>query len=182
MKINDENLIPMNKRSERERKEIGRKGAEVTNRLKKEKKTMRQLVNDMINRDVDIEKLPPDMLELSMIIGEEKTLAAYMTAGQIKSASQGNTKAFITLTELAEKQQSQEENQTRYNMPILDITSDFVELYRKIHEAFETGNIREIISKGGRGSVKSNFWAGIAEECIYIFIIYFIIIQWIVRF
>jgi len=128
---------------------------------------MRQLVNDMINRDVDIEKLPPDMLELSMIIGEEKTLAAYMTAGQIKSASQGNTKAFITLTELAEKQQSQEENQTRYNMPILDITSDFVELYRKIHEAFETGNIREIISKGGRGSVKSNFWAGIAEECIY---------------
>ena len=52
-------------------------------------------------------------------------------------------------------------------MPITDITSDYVEVYRAVHEAFETGNLREIINKGGRGSIKSNFWASIAEETIY---------------
>lgn len=55
-----------------------------------------------------------------------------------------------------------------YRVPIEDITSDYVEVYRKIHASFAgEENIREIISKGGRGSVKSNFWSAIAEETIY---------------
>ena len=39
--------------------------------------------------------------------------------------------------------------------------------YRAVHEAF-TGdnNLREVVSKGGRGSIKSNFWAAVAYETI----------------
>lgn len=42
-----------------------------------------------------------------------------------------------------------------YTIPITDITSDFVVVYRAVHEAWETGKYREIISKGGRGHMQS---------------------------
>lgn len=39
---NEQNLIPVTKRSPRERKEICRKGAEATNRIKAQRKTLRE--------------------------------------------------------------------------------------------------------------------------------------------
>lgn len=55
----------------------------------------------------------------------------------------------------------------KWTIPISDITSDFVEPYRAVHEAFNgEEDIREIISKGGRGSIKSNFWAAVAYETV----------------
>lgn len=54
-----------------------------------------------------------------------------------------------------------------WTIPITDATSDFVEIYRTVHEAFAGEiDIHEIISKGGRGSVKSNFWGNLAYETI----------------
>lgn len=54
-----------------------------------------------------------------------------------------------------------------WTVPIMDITSDFVEIYRIVHEAFAGEiDIHEIISKGGRGSIKSNFWGNVAYETI----------------
>ena len=54
-----------------------------------------------------------------------------------------------------------------WTVPIMDITSDFVEIYRIVHEAFEGEiDVHEIISKGGRGSIKSNFWGNVAYETI----------------
>ena len=41
-----------------------------------------------------------------------------------------------------------------------------MEAYREIHEAYDTGKWRTMVFKGGRGSVKSNFIAAIAEETI----------------
>lgn len=74
-------------------------------------------------------------------------------------------KALVIEKEHEEKRKAMEKEP--WHMPITDITIDFVEPYRVVQEAFATGNIREIISKGGRGSIKSNFWAGVAEEAIY---------------
>jgi PBSX family phage terminase large subunit len=55
----------------------------------------------------------------------------------------------------------------KWTIPITDITSDFVEPYRAVHDAFEgTADTHEIISKGGRGSIKSNFWSAVAYETI----------------
>ena len=54
-----------------------------------------------------------------------------------------------------------------WTIPITDITSDFVEIYRTVHEAFVGEiDVHEIISKGGRGSIKSNFWGNVAYETI----------------
>lgn len=68
---------------------------------------------------------------------------------------------------LEAEEKEKREKAALWTLPITDITSDFVEIYRTVHEAF-TGEIdvHEIISKGGRGSIKSNFWGGLAYETI----------------
>lgn len=74
---------------------------------------------------------------------------------------------------IAEKQKIEREEKEKreksalWTIPITNITSDFVEIYRTVHEAFAGEiDIHEIISKGGRGSIKSNFWGNLAYETI----------------
>lgn len=74
---------------------------------------------------------------------------------------------------IAEKQRAEREEKEKrekaplWTVPIMDITSDFVEIYRIVHEAFAGEiDVHEIISKGGRGSIKSNFWGNVAYETI----------------
>lgn len=78
-------------------------------------------------------------------------------------------KALYISEEQDRQKQEQEKNrrEDKWTIPINDITSDFVEPYRAVHAAFDgEEDIREIISKGGRGSIKSNFWAAVAYETI----------------
>ena len=76
----------------------------------------------------------------------------------------------LTIAEKKRIEQEEKEKRERaaaWTIPITDITSDFVETYRTVHEAF-TGevDVHEIVSKGGRGSIKSNFWGALAYETI----------------
>ncbi len=65
------------------------------------------------------------------------------------------------------EEKAQKEKKQKWTIPITDITIDFVEPYRAVHEAFEgKEQLREIIAKGGRGSIKSNFWSALAYETI----------------
>lgn len=89
-------------------------------------------------------------------------------ASQLK-AMDGLEKALA----IAEKQKREREEKekresaTLWTIPITDITSDFVEIYRTVHEAFAGEvDVHEIVSKGGRGSIKSNFWGDLAYETI----------------
>lgn len=76
--MNDQNLIPIGSRPPRERSEIGRKGAEVTNRIKKEKKTLRQ----------ELEAL----LEIADKNGD--TLQKKISFAMIQKAGKGDVKAY----------------------------------------------------------------------------------------
>lgn len=74
---------------------------------------------------------------------------------------------------IAERQRIEREEKEKrekaplWTVPITDITSDFVEIYRTVHEAFAGEiDVHEIVSKGGRGSIKSNFWGDLAYETI----------------
>lgn len=68
---------------------------------------------------------------------------------------------------LEAEEKEKREKAALWTVPITDITSDFVEIYRAVHEAFAGEiDIHEIISKGGRGSIKSNFWGNLAYETI----------------
>ena len=145
-------------------------GGIASGKARKEKKNMAQLVSAIMAKNIDcadVLKQDEDIKPLLQMLDEDKTMASLMVAGQVRSAMKGNSKAFEIVTELNEKSQKQDDSDKKYTIPISDITIDFVEPYRAVHEAFQSGKYREIISKGGRGSIKSNFWAAVAEETIY---------------
>lgn len=70
---NEQNLIPLNKRSQRERKEIASKGAKATNKLKAERKTLRE--------------------ELLLLL-EQNKMQEKISLALLEQASKGNTKAY----------------------------------------------------------------------------------------
>jgi len=70
---NNENLIPLNKRTPRERKEISSKGANACNEKKRERKKLRE--------------------ELAILLENEQMQEKICTA-LLRQAQRGNTKAF----------------------------------------------------------------------------------------
>ena len=163
---NEQNLKPFNKITEEEQREKARKGGIASGKARKKKKLMRDLVGEYLNKELTGANLKA-VKDIVPILGKDADVQSAIIAGQVMSAIKGNTKGAEWLQELQDRTQSAEDSNHTWHVPITDITSDYVEVYRAVHEAFETGNLREIINKGGRGSIKSNFWASIAEETIY---------------
>lgn len=102
-----------------------------------------------------------------VVRGEEKDQFGIDIAATDRLKAANDLEKALRIKETQEAKEKAAEQGSVYTVPITDITSDFVELYRAVHEAWDTGKYREIISKGGRGSIKSNFWAAVAEETIY---------------
>lgn len=163
---NEQNLIPNEARTPKQRRENASKAGIASGKARRQKKQMHELVSLMLDSKPTEKQAAALMKNFPDLEGEDLTIASSMVAGQIKSAINGNTKAFLALNELNNKGKAKDDNR-EWTIPITDITIDYVELYRAIHKAFKDGSLREIISKGGRGSIKSNFWAAVAEETIY---------------
>ena len=106
--MNDENLIPLNKRPQRERKEIARKGAIATNKKKVEQKTYREMAKAMLSATITDENI---LNELQAYGLSETDVKAYTLLGMIKASGNGSHNAFDRLMELiGEKEQNQNEN------------------------------------------------------------------------
>lgn len=166
--MNEGNLIPNECRTPTERRQNARKAGIASGIARKKKKDTAELVKIMLGSaltDKDRERLGKKYSELH---GEDMTINALLVSGLAKSALNGNVKAFQELQSYIDKAQKKEEKTSKYCLPITDITTDFVEVYRTIHKVFDKkSDVREIICKGGRGSIKSNFFAAVAEETIY---------------
>lgn len=96
---NEKNLIPLNKRTQRERKEIARKGAEASNRVQAERKTLKECADYLLALPVsDMRKhnklarmgVPVEGIDNKMLL-----VAAMMVEGQL-----GNVAAFKELRDL----------------------------------------------------------------------------------
>ena len=74
---NEQNLIPMTERTPEERREIARKGAEATNKLRREKKTLKALLEIMDEKGDSVQKK--------------------MSFALIKKAIKGDVRAFETI-------------------------------------------------------------------------------------
>ena len=106
--MNNENLIPLNKRTQRERKEIARKGAIATNKKKVEQKTYREMAKAMLSATITDENI---LNELKAYGLSETDVKAYTLLGMIKASGNGSHNAFDRLMELiGEKEQNQNEN------------------------------------------------------------------------
>ena len=63
---NEQNLIPVTKRTPRERKEICRKGAEATNRIKAQRKTLREELLLLLAKGDTQEKLSLSIIQKAL--------------------------------------------------------------------------------------------------------------------
>lgn len=143
------------------------RGGKNSVKSRRRKRDTAELVNVLLNsklkgKDIDKLKTVSDEVE-----EDDMTVNALMVAGQIKSAMAGNVRAFKCLQEYQSRAEKSDNNDAAYTVPITDITIDFLETYRLIHKVFNgKSKVQEIILKGGRGSIKSNFWSAIVEETI----------------
>ena len=102
---NEENLIPLNKRTQRERKEIARKGARAANKKIKEQKTYAEMAKAMLSAKIVDENL---LAELKAFGIEDTDVKAYTLLGMIKASGNGSYNAFDRLMELiGEKEQNE---------------------------------------------------------------------------
>lgn len=141
---NINNLVSLADRTQQERNEIARKGAIASNKVQKEKKLFKKVVEEKLGQSLDS-----------------------MVEAMIKQANEGNVKAFEVLRDTAGqnpdkiKDEVEEEKRVIY-IPAKDIGKAFVDLYRDIEERKHY----EYWLEGGRGSIKSSFWSELVAEIL----------------
>ena len=87
---NNENLIPFDKRSEREAREFGRKGGKASGEARRKKADFRKTLNLLLTAKIDSPEWTP-MLEA---MGLDSTLESAVNAAMIREALNGNVKAY----------------------------------------------------------------------------------------
>lgn len=87
---NNENLIPFDKRSEREAREFGRKGGKASGEARRKKADFRKTLNLLLTAKIDNPEWTP-MLEA---LGLDSTLESAVNAAMIREALNGDVKAY----------------------------------------------------------------------------------------
>lgn len=96
--------------TQRERSEIARKGAIASNKKQKEKKMMREVVQEVMKMQMnaDLVGLMRDKLPF---LEDGMDYQTAMILGQVKSAIDGNSKAFELLSEFNDMQNGNKANE-----------------------------------------------------------------------
>lgn len=115
---NEQNLIPLNERTQRERKEIASKGAKATNKKRAERKKFNELFNSYLDKQITNEQIKEQMKAFGFNESECTNKNAIVFA-QYKEALKGSTQAFIAVRDtMGEKPIEQIQN---INPPIINI-------------------------------------------------------------
>lgn len=181
--MNDENLVSLADRTQRERNEIARKGAHATNKARRRKKAVSDLVRDMMDRPLT-EEQREELLEKNPYLEDEDAVyAAAMVSTQMQFALRSRVRdedgnrvyvctpresiaAFAALAEMdAEAMGRDEQRRDVWRMDPMDLTTDMVAPYRAIHQFYDGElDLGDVVLRGGRGGAKSSFAAQIALE------------------
>ena len=103
---NNGNLIPFNKRSVSEAREIGRKGGKASGEARRRKADFRKTLNMLLTAEIESEEWKP-VLEA---LGVECTLESALLMAQIKEAMKGNTKAAYFVAQYAGQSEKPDED------------------------------------------------------------------------
>ena len=125
--MNDENLIPLNKRTKSEKREIAKKGGKRSGEVRREQKTYREMARAMLSATITDENM---LNELKAYGLTETDIKTFTLLGMIKASANGSHNAFDRLMELtgeaSQTTTSEEEKQT--------------ELLKAIEKAVKDGN------------------------------------------
>lgn len=110
---NNENLVPMNKRSLSEAREWGKKGGKASGAVRRKKADFRKTLNALLTAEINSEEWTPVLESL----GLESTLESAVNAAMIREALAGNVKAYIairdTLGQTTKSEEDLEEQKVR---------------------------------------------------------------------
>lgn len=110
---NNENLIPFDKRTESEAREISSRGGKASGETRRKKADFRRTLNALLTSKIDSPEWTP-MLEA---LGLDSTLEAAVNAAMIKEALTGNVKAYEAIAKFTgqtdKTDADQEEQQVR---------------------------------------------------------------------
>lgn len=139
----------------------GKKGGIASGIAKRQKKTIAEIVKNMMNAELTDAEKQSMAKRYGVEIGEEATISSLMVAGQVKEAMKGNTKAFNALTEIAKEQEEREAKNEAEKAALLakDYHTDLdiiADVYHPIVRKIRRKEVREIVLRGGRGSAKSS--------------------------
>ena len=149
---NEQNLIPFSERSKEEARESGRKGGINSGVSRRRKRSLRAAADLYLSMPVTdnatFNQLSTDGVEVEDI---DNQMA--IVAGLSRRASLGDAKAAKVLVDIIGNDDDLERDDKPYELPARVLGRAFVDLNRHIEP-----NIAYIL-EGGRGSLKSSFWA-----------------------
>lgn len=94
---NEKNLIPFDKRSEREAREFGKKGGKASGKARRKKADFRKMLNQLLTVEID----HPEVTPILEAMGIDSTVEAAMLMAQVREALAGNTKAAYFVAQYA---------------------------------------------------------------------------------
>ena len=106
--MNDENLISLATRTQREKKKIAEKGAEESNKVQKHRKKLAEAIADIVYSPIKLPKGKRMLAELG--IEGDDYLTAMLAAIIAQAIKKGDMKAAAMVIELLEKTNSSNEN------------------------------------------------------------------------
>jgi hypothetical protein len=114
-RVNDENLIPFNKRTESEQREIARQGGIKSGEVRREQKTYREMAKAMLAATITDQKILDELKAYGI---SETDVKAYTLLGMIKASGNGSHNAFDRLMDLVgeETQTTTSEQEKQANL------------------------------------------------------------------
>lgn len=176
---NEHNLIPLNQRTQRERKEIASKGAVATNKVRKRKKTMKQVMDFLLEQPVSVSAdynfLVEQGLDINNLDEDFVNNMLVVNAALMAKAKNGDVQAVKELRSII-RDDDYLKHKIKYENSKLKLEKDKVEkplpkqnLYNGIpanliapafspvlFDVLEHEH-SEYVFPGGRGSTKSSF-------------------------
>ena len=121
--MNNENLIPQSKRTQRERKEISRKGAKETNKNKQIKKNAREVIKDVLYSNLKLPELKKMVNKMDIYKGEKdkNNLLALVISVFVTGVKKGDSRILKDLIELAGEKPAEKIEITSQDSTILEI-------------------------------------------------------------
>lgn len=158
---NEENLIPMNKRTKKEQREISKKGGKSSVSARRRKKSMRECAEIVLSAPVSDKKLK-ELKNLNINADEsDYTMRLAIMAAIALKAADGDVPAYKEMMELDETS-TDTRSEKEFEIPALMIAPPFLNVYRDIRSE----NHSEYVLYGGRGSTKSSFVSMIILELL----------------
>ena len=154
---NEQNLIPMNKRTKSEQREYTKKGGQKSGEVRRQKKKMKDIMNTILSLDIPDEEVKQTFKNAGLE-DEDLNIQTALVYKQVENALKGNLESAKfcrdTVGEyIGAEEEKIEEEHYKVSIPAKDIPPAFINIYRSIRNR----EYLEYWLEGGRGSIKSTF-------------------------